>query len=414
MYFIYQLYPYISCSINNKQSQIIFRQLRTAIEMIEKNEKQRTNELWSKAQALVGDETIKPRIIVAGKTGVGKSSILNALLKNNVYETGVLPTTRKNNEEIWGTDNGDIIVIDAPGLGEAEAPNINTEYDENIKQLGELNAHILLLILKCDDRALKLEKDFIDSWNNSSLLRKLPVIIVINQIDKMKPVRIWEPDKLNLKTPQKEKEKNIRSYIDYVSSLNVFEEYSMKKRIIPISSGESFNDPEQYGIKNLKETIYKTLPDAAKTIFSRAAELKKKEAHRITNNYSRGVAAAVGGNFLPGSDALVIAPIQIAMIVHLGKLHNVNVTKSTATGFLASAGMSFTGRFIAQELLSFMPIFKNIIGPPLAFGLTYSLGTGVNEFLGNGKIEATEKEFRNIVKNHTVETEKAVDKFKSQ
>jgi len=386
------------------------------MQMIEKNEKQRTNELWSKAQALVGDETIKPRIIVAGKTGVGKSSVLNALLKDNVYETGVLPTTRKNNEEIWGTDNGDIIVIDAPGLGEAEAPNINknTEYEDNIKQLGELNAHILLLILKCDDRALKLEKDFVDSWNSSFLLRKLPVIIAINQIDKMKPVRSWEPDKLNLKTPQREKEKNIRSYIDYVSSLKVFEEYALKKRIIPISSGESYNDPEQYGVRNLKETIYKALPDAAKTIFSRAAELKKKEAQRITNNYSRGVAAAVGGNFLPGSDALVIAPIQIAMIIHLGKLHNVNVTKSTASGFLASAGMSFTGRFIAQELLSFMPVFKNIIGPPLAFGLTYSLGTGINEFLRNGKIEATEKEFKKIVKKHTLETQKAVNEFKEK
>ncbi len=382
--------------------------------MIDKNEKQRTNELWNKAQALVGDETIKPRIIVAGKTGVGKSSVLNALLKDNVYETGVLPTTRKNSEEIWDTDNGDLIVIDAPGLGEAEAPNLNknTEYEDNIKQLAELNAHILLLILKCDDRALKLEKDFIDSWNSSLLLRKLPVIIAINQIDKMKPVRIWDPDKLNLKTPKEEKEKNIRSYIDYVSSLNVFEEYSIKKRIIPISSGESYNDPEQYGITDLKEIIYKALPDAAKTIFSRAAELKKKEAHRITNNYSRGVAAAVGGNFLPGSDALVIAPIQIAMIIHLGKLHNVNVTKSTASGFLASAGMSFTGRFIAQELLSFMPIFKNIIGPPLAFGLTYSLGTGTNEFLSNGKIEATEKEFKKIAKKHSVEAQEAVNKFK--
>lgn len=383
---------------------------------IDKYENEHIRKLWRKAQDLVGDETITPRIIVAGKTGVGKSSLLNALLKNNVYETGVIPTTRSNNEEIWNSDNGDIIVIDAPGLGEAEAPNIikNIDYEDSIKQLGGLNAHILLLILKCDDRALKLETDFIEAWNRSPILRKLPVIIAINQIDKMKPVRSWDPNTINLKTPQNEKEKNIRIYIDYVSSLAAFEEYGIKKRIVPVSSGESYNDPEQYGIDYLKETLYKTLPDAAKTLFSRAAELKNKEARRIVKNYSSGVAAAVGGNFLPGSDAFVIAPIQIAMIIHLGKLHNINVTKSTASGFLASAGMSFTGRFIAQEVLSFMPIFKNVIGPPLAFGLTYSLGTGINELLSNGKVEATEQEFKTIAVQHKDETKEAISQFKSK
>ena len=99
-------------------------------------------------------------------------------------------------------------------------------------------------------------------------------------------------------------------------------------------------------------------------------------------------------------------------IQDLGKLHSVDVTKSTASGLLASAGMSFTGRFIAQELISFMPVFKNIIGPPLAFGLTYSLGAGINELLSNGKVKATEQEFKHIVEKHGDETEKALKQFK--
>lgn len=359
-------------------------------------------------------ETITPRIIVAGKTGVGKSGLLNALMNDNVYETGVIPTTRENNEELWSSENGDIIVIDAPGLGEAEAPNTEGDlnYENNIKELGELKAHMLLLILKCDDRAVELEKNFIDTWKASSSLRDLPIIIAINQIDKMKPVRMWEPNKLNLKTPCDEKSKNIRSYIDYISGLDAFEENYKKDRIIPVSAGETHDDPEQYGIENLKGALYKGLPDAAKTMFARASRLKKEEAQRIIKYYSGSVAAAVGANFIPASDALIIAPIQIAMIIHLGKLHDMVLTKSSATGLLASAGMSFTGRFIAQELLSFFPGFKNVIGPPLAFGLTHSLGTGINELFSAGQIKTTKQEFADITERTKLETESAVNQFK--
>ena len=171
-------------------------------------------EMWEKVQEILG-EHVKQRIMVGGKTGVGKSSALNALMGKHVYETGVLPTTRTIDETIWETEDGDIVVVEVPGLGEAKAPELEDEgYKECIKNLAQLKAHLFILVLKCDDRALELENTFMDKVKSEPLLRELPVIVVINQIDKITPVRDWAPDKLNLKTPKTEKEKNIRSFVD--------------------------------------------------------------------------------------------------------------------------------------------------------------------------------------------------------
>lgn len=374
-------------------------------------------EMWGKVQELLGEQ-IKPRLLVGGKTGVGKSSLLNAILGKDVYETGVIPMTKHNYEQVWESKGGDIVVVDVPGFGEANAPEFTNgtfkgSYEENIKRLAELNAHIFLLILKCDDRALEKEEKFFESWNSNETLQSIPVILVCNQIDKMKPTRDWDPKSLNLRAPITEKEKNIRQFIDYVSSLPKFKDISDKNRFVPVSAGERFNDPLQYGIEDLKNKIYETLPDSAKTIFARAAELRKREAVRIVKYYASACAGAVAVNFAPASDALILAPIQIAMIVHLGKLHKIEITISTASGLFASLGLSFAGRFVAQTILSFFPFIKNLVGPGLAFGLTYSMGMTINELFSTGKITATKEEFEKLAHKYENQGKDEAENYKS-
>jgi len=63
-------------------------------------------------------------------------------------------------------------------------------------------------------------------------------------------------------------------------------------------------------------------------------------------------------------------------------------------------GLSMAGRFTAQTLLSFFPGIKNVVGPALAFTLTYSTGQVVNELFAKGQLAASREELKGYLRKH--------------
>lgn len=84
---------------------------------------------------------------------------------------------------------------------------------------------------------------------------------------------------------------------------------------------------------------------------------------------------------IPASDNVVIAPIQITMIVSLGKVFDLHITEAGAKGLIASCGATVTGRTISQVLVGWIPIIGNAINTATAAGLTEAIGwLAVNNF----------------------------------
>lgn len=87
-------------------------------------------------------------------------------------------------------------------------------------------------------------------------------------------------------------------------------------------------------------------------------------------------AGAVGAGFaqLPGSDSVIITPIQTAMVLSLGKVLGFTLNEGAAKATISSVAFSAIGRTCSQLLIGWLPIAGNIVNAATAFSLTETLG----------------------------------------
>lgn len=87
-------------------------------------------------------------------------------------------------------------------------------------------------------------------------------------------------------------------------------------------------------------------------------------------------AAAVGAGLaqLPCSDNAILVPIQVSMVLSLGAVFNINLTKSAAKSSVATASATLVGRGISQALVGWIPGIENIINASTASTVTEGIG----------------------------------------
>ena len=123
-------------------------------------------------------------------------------------------------------------------------------------------------------------------------------------------------------------------------------------------------------------------------IANRTAELDSK-----AENLCRWAAARAGAIVvLPGIGTMALMANEVYMIVRLGRLYDVNVSKSAAMGFLSSLGAAVAGQTLAT-LVPFPPM-------QLAVGVsvTYAVGKAAQAWIKAG-CPSDVAQFKELFKN---------------
>lgn len=205
-----------------------------------------------------------PKIGVFGVTGVGKSSLCNALFGSDMAEVSDVAACTRNPQELFISNNNGkgIKLIDVPGVGERIERDV--EYFELYKNLmPELD--LVIWVIKADDRAYTVaERAYKEILKPHA--ERCPVVFVINQVDRINPLREWDVEK---NQPGEKQQNNILIKIDEISKA-----FDVSTKFISTVSAS-----EKYNLLSLMDLIVEVLPKEKKYAVLREAneDVKNEE-----------------------------------------------------------------------------------------------------------------------------------------
>ncbi|MCM1339139.1 MAG: GTPase Era [Muribaculaceae bacterium] len=134
-------------------------------------------------------------VAIIGRPNVGKSTLLNQILGQKiVITTDKAQTTRKRIKGILTTEQGQIVFVDTPGVH--KPLNKLGEFLLDEAKIAVPDADIILFLVDGSEPAGKGDK-----WIAQNLLQtQIPIIIVMNKVDKIKKTEKVEENLLSYKT----------------------------------------------------------------------------------------------------------------------------------------------------------------------------------------------------------------------
>lgn len=318
----------------------------------------------------------KVNIIVAGKTGVGKSSLINYIFGKEVAKVGDgQPVTQEIQE--YDLENDNITLFDTKGI---EAKDYEKTLD-NIKKYLELkqdspdendDIHIAwLCISERGDRVEEADRELLKILSEAGI----PVIGVFT----------------------KRESKRESSFVNKVVEDNLLPEAKAIVRVRSITEEVEIEDNlvelKPKGAEELLEETYKYMSEGRKNAIKKAQtavlkdriEAMSKEADVLTNWYATG-AAAIGATPLPFADSLALAALQTKMVVDINTIYRVDAGTHTFTDIAAAlitiTGVAQVGK-LAAGLLKVIPVIGWTANAGVAAGITKGIGFGYSEYLKN-------------------------------
>lgn len=303
-------------------------------------------------------EEMKPvNIIVAGKTGSGKSTLINALFRENLAKTGVGQPITKSIERI--TKEGvPLTLYDTRGLELTSEAKF--EVLQSLNQLIKTNkgtSEAIDLTYYClSGQLARIEPFEIELIN--SLAEHIPVIIVITQ----------------------SMGEEVNHFKEYIENLEL-----PVQAIIPVLAKRYHIKDDTYiqshGLPELVEETMKIIPQTVQQAFINAQQidlnLKVKRAKRWAKKYIQG-AFGVGFTPIPIADSAILIPMQIGMLAHITSIFGLSLDKAQVVSMLAgiggTGGVTAAGKYLVSQIFKFIPGL-GAVGGGLVSGSTASLLT---------------------------------------
>jgi predicted GTPase len=231
--------------------------------------------------------TEKPvNIILVGRTGAGKSSLINTLFQADQAEVDVLPSTDQIKNYHWQTPTQETLnLLDTPGYEQVNRPELREQVLEYAAK-----ADLLLLVTPALDPALQMDLEFLQTLKQD--LPDLSTIAIVTQVDRLRPIREWNPP-YDWQEGTKPKEISIREATIYRAE----QLGDICELVLPIVTEDLANNRPGWGVEALSLELVQAIAPAKQlrlARFLRNLETRSTAAAKIIDRYTRQMATTQG------------------------------------------------------------------------------------------------------------------------
>jgi len=416
----------IQAELNYRQAQGVLRELVTKLDLSSAERQGLETEIHSLETMLNKLDRQVVQIAVFGMVGRGKSSLLNALLGQDVFETG--PThgvTRTIQSAQWTAQQeaieggaGKFWKVSLPGLGNSQIELIDTPGIDEVD--GETREALARQIAKQADLILFVVAGDVTQVEFAALseLRRAskPMLLILNKIDQY-------PMADRIAIYEKIRDERVRELLS-PNEIVMAAASPLVARAVQRQDGKIVPQLHRGSpqIEELKLKILDVLDREGKSLVAlntmlyadtvnehlvqRKLEIRDQSANQVIWNGTMTKAIATAINPITIVDLLSGAAIDVAMIVALSRLYGIPMTEQGAIGLLQKIALSLGGITASELLITFgLGSLKSLLGlsapatggfslaPYLSVAVTqagiagvstYGIGQVIKVYLANG------------------------------
>ncbi len=311
-------------------------------------------------------------VMILGKTGVGKSTLINNMFSQKMADTGVgKPVTDRIQR--YAKRDFPLAIYDTPGLELGGRNAVDKLLSEAIGLIEEgINSGDISEAIHCiwycistpSHRIEQSEIEFLKQFLDETESFSVPVIIVLTQSYSKK-------DAAALKQEIEKEELNIVDVVPVLAEdYDIDEDYTAKA----------------FGLDRLSEIMYTVIPEAVRKTFIAVQcaniELKKGRARAVVAA-SAATAAAIGAVPIPFSDAALLVPEQIAMLGAITVAFGIPMEQASlaaiVTATIGTAGTTVLGKSVVSGLLKLIPVVGSVAGGTISAATAASLTAALGE-----------------------------------
>lgn len=322
-------------------------------------------------------------IIVAGKTGVGKSTLINSVFREKLAETGMGKPVTDHMRKI-SKKGVPLSIYDTRGfeLGKEVQAEVKKEVVDTISKglaTQDINKAIHCIwycINTASNRIEPEEIEWLKELSKDNQITQVPIIVVLTQ-------------SFSKKNAAEMRQMLLDENLDVIQVIPVLaEDYEI----------EDLGIAKAYGLDVLIKVMGEALPDELMDTLQNVqiVALDEKKRHAQAAVATAALAAAgEGAAPIPFSDCALLVPTQLTMIASITVIFGFDVNKSIITALLSSTigagGATVLGKIVVSNLLKFIPGAGTVAGGAISAGtagvITAALGEayiGIMELVFKG------------------------------